>query len=191
MIQQKYIINKKKRIVILKKCFADLWIKFYIQNILIFDLVLKFNNLNLLKLQKIINTQEIELKLNFNSKSNKEIVDSLYVIEELTDQKNIVHEKSNNNDLFITNTIHKYSFYKFINFFICYIYPTALKLKLLTFNNTLVAFYNIKNFETLVHSEYDFFENVNLYLFFNFKLSWSNVIDKKYCMYYLSSLKLL
>ena len=48
MIQQKYLINKKKRIVVLKKYFAELWIKFYIQNILSFDLILKFNNLNFL-----------------------------------------------------------------------------------------------------------------------------------------------
>lgn len=191
MIQQKYLINKKKRLVILKKYFAELWIKFYIQNILSFDLILKFNNLNLVKLQKLLNTQEIRLKLNFMSKLNKEIVDSLYVIEQLTDQKNIIHEKLVTKDLYLINTIHKYNFYKFLNFFICYIYPTSLKLNLLTFNNTLLAFYNIKNFETLVHSEYDFFENVNLYLFFNFKLSWTNTIDKKYCMYYLSSLKLL
>lgn len=190
MLQQKYLINKKKRIFIIKRYFSELWIKFYIQNILSFDFILKFHKLNLLKLQKLLSTQEIKLKLNFISKVNKEILDSLYVLEQLTDQKNIIYNKSVNNILYLINVVHKYNFYKFLNFFICYIYPISLKLKLLTFNAQVLTFYNIKNFETLVHSEYDFFKNINLYLFFNFKLSYNHYIDKKYCMYYLSSLKL-
>ena len=183
-----YNIDKKKRLFILKKYFAELWIKYYIKEIVSFDLLLKFNNLNLIKLQKLIDSQEIKLKINFKQKINKEILDSLFVFEQLTNKKNSL--KNNNNELYFQNTIHKYNFYKILNFLICYIFPLSTKLKLKNFN-ILTGIFTIKNFGSLIQTEYDFFENVGLYIFFNFKLSWLNLIDKKYCQYFLSSLKLI
>lgn len=185
-----YNIDKKKRLFILKKHFSELWIKFYIKEIVSFDLILKFNNLNLIKLQKLIDSQEIKLKLNFKQKSNKEILDSLYVFEQLTNKKNSLKINNVNNDLYFENTLHKYNYYKFLNFLICYIFPLSSKLKLKYFND-VTSIFNIKNFDILIHTEYDFFENVGLFLFFNFNLSWLNKVDKKYCQYYLSTLKLV
>lgn len=178
------IFNKKKKIYILQKYFKEFCFNFYVYNILTFDLNLKILNLNIYDLNQIINTQQINLKLNITNKVNKikEMNDSLIILKKLSNQKININLLKHKYFIFTCLKNRNYNF--FLYFLVFYIYPIFKKRNLK--NKNLLTFYILNEFNLFINPQYDFFENLLFFINFKFNIKNPNLI-----FLYLNSLKLI
>lgn len=191
------MINKKIKLNVLTNHFNESWLEFYFQNILSFDLLLKNKNLTIFSILQIIKPHKVSLKIDVSDKlnSSKELSDSLFILNKLTNQKAFLKSDKEKEKVFLILDLRKSNYYKFLHNFSLYIYfflqkrqqsgkISKLKNKVLNFQFLLLEFYY------LINSKYDFLENVLFSLLFKFNLFDNLNLNNSLYNLYLTSLKL-
>ena len=118
------MINKKIKLNILTNHFNEFWLEFYFQNILSFDLLLKNKNLTIFSILQIIKPHKVSLKIDVSDKlnSSKELSDSLFILNKLTNQKAFLKSDKEKEKVFLILDLRKSNYYKFLHNFLLYIY---------------------------------------------------------------------
>ncbi len=184
--------NKK-----LKLYFISNWVEFYIENIISFDFLYKFQFLNIPQLQLLCKKNKMELSFDISNNANMlhELSDSLYVLQNLTlMQKPLILQYNQANKLYkcLISLNNKHTYLYFLNIFICYLFPIIKKRQSVpyseSFLNSKMKTFLFTEFHLFLNSKFDFLENKFISLNFDFNLKSQKGISLY--LYFLNSLNL-
>ena len=188
---------KKKKLFILQTYFKEFYIEQYLYKIVSFDLILKLQFLNFYQLAQLLKNQQIQIKINITEKINmlKEVNDSLLLLKNLTKQKSLLFFEPKTNSYYLQLNINsKNKYYSFLYILINYLFPFFYKKQKIKIKRNHFIDLNFYNFNIIFDNQFDFFEQIIVFLSFRFNiyLDYNKTKYKDILQYlYLTSLQIM